>query len=74
MSARDFAAAVFAIDQGDARKDRIDVKSASRWLSLLLEADSERFIRWFLQEKLELIEFYLFNSIEVRVREHPGRV
>ena len=52
------------------RKDRIDVKSASRWLSLLLEADSERFIRWFLQEKLELIEFYLFNSIEVRVKEH----
>ena len=52
------------------RKDRIDVKSASRWLSLLLEADSERFIRWFLQEKLELIEFYLFNSLEVRVKEH----
>jgi hypothetical protein len=51
-------------------KDRIDVKSASRWLSLLLEADSERFIRWFLQEKLELIEFYLFNSLEVRVKEH----
>ena len=52
------------------RKDRIDVESVSRWLSLLLEADSERFIRWFLQEKLELIEFYLFKSIEVRVREH----
>ena len=52
------------------RRDRIEVESVSRWLSLLLNADSERFIRWFLQEKLELIEFYLFNSIEVRVREH----
>jgi hypothetical protein len=52
------------------RKDRIDVTSASRWLSLLLEADPERFIYWFLQEKLDLIEFYLFNSIEVRVKEH----
>jgi hypothetical protein len=36
----------------------------------LLEADPKRFIRWFLEEKLELIEFYLFRSIEVRVKEH----
>lgn len=51
-------------------RDRIEVESVSRWLSLLLNADPERFTRWFLQEKLELIEFYLFNSIEVRVKEH----
>ena len=52
------------------RKDQIDVESVPRWLSLLLEADPKRFIRWFLEEKLELIEFYLFKSIEVRVKEH----
>ena len=52
------------------RKDQINIDSVSRWLSLLLEADPKRFIRWFLEEKLELIEFYLFRSIEVRVREH----
>ena len=52
------------------RKDQIDVESVSRWLSLLLQADSKRFIRWFVEEKLELIEFYLFRSIEVRVKEH----
>ena len=52
------------------RKDQIDIDSVSRWLSLLLDADPKRFIRWFLEEKLELIEFYLFRSIEVRVREH----
>ncbi len=52
------------------RKDQIDIDSVPRWLSLLLEADPKRFIRWFLAEKLELIEFYLFRSIEVRVREH----
>ncbi len=51
-------------------KDQIDVESALRWLSLLLEADPKRFVRWFLEEKLELIEFYLFKSIEVRVKEH----
>ncbi len=52
------------------RKDQIDLESISRWLSLLLEADPKRFIRWFLEEKLELVEFYLFKSIEVRVRDH----
>ncbi len=52
------------------QKDRIDIKSVSRWLGLLLDADPQRFIRWFLEQKLEFIEFYLFNNIEVRVREH----
>ncbi|MBW2450596.1 MAG: hypothetical protein JRE92_09245 [Deltaproteobacteria bacterium] len=51
-------------------KDQIDIESVSRWLSLLLDADPKRFIRWFLAEKLELVEFYLFRSIEVRVKEH----
>ena len=52
------------------RKGQIDIESVSRWLSLLLETDPKRFIRWFLAEKLELVEFYLFRSIEVRVKEH----
>jgi hypothetical protein len=52
------------------QKDRIDIKSVSRWLGLLLDADPQRFMRWFLEQQLEFIEFYLFNNIEVRVREH----
>ena len=52
------------------RRDQIDIECVSRWLSLLLQADPKRFIRWFVEEKLELIEFYLFKSIEVRVKEH----
>jgi hypothetical protein len=52
------------------QKDRIDIKSVSRWLGLLLDADPQRFIRWFLEQKLEFIEFYLFKNIDVRVREH----
>jgi len=52
------------------QKDRIDIKSFSRWLGLLLDADPQRFIRWFLEQKLEFIEFYLFKNIEVRVIEH----
>ena len=52
------------------QKDRIGVESLSNWLSLLLEADPKRFIRWFIEEKLELVELYLFENIEVRIREH----
>ena len=52
------------------QKDRIDIKSVSRWLGLLFDADPQRFMRWFLEQQLEFIEFYLFNNIEVRVREH----
>ena len=52
------------------QKDRMDIKSVTRWMNLLLEADPKRFMRWALEEKLEFIEFYLFKNIEVRVREH----
>jgi hypothetical protein len=52
------------------QKDRLGNESLSRWLSLLLDADPKRFIRWFLEEKLEIVEFYLFKNIEVRVKEH----
>jgi hypothetical protein len=52
------------------QRDRIDFKSVTRWMNLLLEADPKRFVRWTLDEKLEIIEFYLFKNIEVRVREH----
>jgi hypothetical protein len=52
------------------QKDRLDPKAVTRWLSLLLEADAKRFFRWFLEEKLEFVELYLFRNIEVRIREH----
>ena len=52
------------------QKDRIDLQSVTRWLGLLLEADQPRFIRWFLEQKLEFIEFYLFHNVEVRVVDH----
>jgi len=52
------------------QKDRIDLKLATRWMSLLLEADPRRFIRWVLEEQLEFVELYLFRNLEVRIREH----
>jgi hypothetical protein len=52
------------------QKDHLDIKSVTRWMSLLLEADPQRFVRWALEDKLEFLELYLFKNIEVRVREH----
>lgn len=52
------------------QKDRIEINSVTRWMSLLLEADSQRFVRWLLNDQLEFIEFYLFKNLEVRIREH----
>jgi len=51
-------------------KDRIEVHGVTRWLRFLLEADPERFVRWFLKDRLNFVEFYLFHNIEMRVREH----
>ena len=50
--------------------DRIEIKSLTRWLGLLFEADPKRFIRWFLEDRLSFGELYLFHTIEVRIREH----
>jgi hypothetical protein len=51
-------------------KDRIEISGVTRWLTLLMEADPKRFMRWFLQDRIGFVEFYLFHNIEVRIREH----
>jgi len=58
------------VDLESWQRDQVDIHAVSRWLDLLLEADPKRFINWFLKEKLEFVEFYLYKNIEVRVREH----
>ncbi|MGD2097199.1 MAG: DUF6178 family protein [Desulfobacterales bacterium] len=52
------------------QKDHIDVNAVTRWMNLLMEADSRRFINWLLKDQLEFTEFYLFKNLEVRIREH----
>jgi hypothetical protein len=51
------------------QKDRIELKSVTRWLDLLFKVDPDRFIKWFLDQKTEFMEFYLFKNIEVKIRE-----
>lgn len=50
-------------------KDRVKLTSITRWLDLLFRVDPNRFIHWFLDQKTEFIEFYLYKNIEVRIRE-----
>ena len=51
-------------------KDRLEIRSITKWLDLLLKADPVRLIKWLINEKTEFLEFYLFKNIEVRIREH----
>ena len=60
----------YILDMEIWQRDRIDIQSTTRWLDILLKADPNRFIHWFLNEKSEFMEFYLFNFIELRIREH----
>lgn len=65
----------YILDMEAWQKDKIVLNSALKWFDLLLKADADRFIQWVQKEKLELFEFCLFKTIEVRVREHdedPG--
>jgi hypothetical protein len=52
------------------QRDRIDLGDLARWLDLLYRADARRTLKWLMTEKMDLLEFFLFNNVEVRVREH----
>jgi len=51
-------------------RDRLDLAAITRWFDLLHRSDPIRALRWLVEHKLELLEFYLFSNIEVRIREH----
>ena len=44
--------------------------SLTRWFGLMLTADPQRFLNWLKQDKTNLLEFYLYHNIEIRIREH----
>jgi len=52
------------------KKDRLEITSITKWLHLLFKADPVRLIKWLTMEKIQFLEFYLLNNIEVRIREH----
>ena len=60
----------YMLDVESWTKDRIDFQALTEWLNLLLTSAPQRFVDWAMTEHPELIEYYLFNTIEVIVREH----
>lgn len=60
----------FILDIETWKKDRIAIPALTRWLQLLFKADPDRFIRWIYEEKTYFFEYYLYQNIELRIREH----
>ena len=60
----------YIVDLETWQKDRIELISITRWLDLLFRINPNRFVRWALDNKTELLEFYLHKNIEVRIREN----
>ena len=60
----------FILDIEVWEKDRIALQAASKWLDLIFRADSNRFIKWFLDQKTDLNDFFLNKNIEVKIREY----
>jgi len=59
----------YILDMEVWEKDKIELHSIARWLDLLFKVDPQRFIKWFLKDKTNFVEFYLFKNIEVKIRE-----
>jgi hypothetical protein len=59
----------YIIDLEVWEKDRIELASMTRWFDLLFKVDPNRFIKWSLDQKIEFMEFYLSQNLEVKIRE-----
>ena len=62
----------YILDQEIWQRDRVDSTATTQWLERLLRSESspQRMVHWLAEEKTDLIELFLFRSIEVRMREH----
>ena len=59
----------YLMDREIWERDKIELSSVTRWLNLMLQANSARTIKWFIEQKIDYAEYYLFKNIEVVVRE-----
>ena len=60
----------FLVDMEVWNRDRINIEAVTKWLNLFLKADSNRLIKWAVEEKADLLEYYLFKNLQVVVRRH----
>ncbi len=59
----------FMLDMAIWKGDRIENRSLTRWLNLRFLADPDRFLRWFLNDETEFVEWYLFRNIHIQFLE-----
>jgi hypothetical protein len=50
-------------------RDRLNHHAAAQWICLLSTADPQRIAQWFSTRKTDFLEFFIFNTIEVKIRE-----
>lgn len=58
-------------------RDRIQLDTVVYWLNLLHQADPNRFLNWTMEEKYDLLEYFLYRKADIHVREHdedPGDI
>jgi hypothetical protein len=60
----------YILDLESWEKDRINIESVHAWFDLLFRASAKRTLKWLLENKTGLLEFFLFKNIEVKIREH----
>ncbi len=60
----------YILDMEIWHRDQIDLKSVTHWFNLLMKAAPSRFIHWSLQEKPDLMEYYLNQTVELCIRAH----
>jgi hypothetical protein len=58
----------FLLDLELWKKDRLDLRQASRWIGRLLQADPARTVQWLLSEGEYLTYFYLSKVLQVEIR------
>ncbi len=60
----------FILDMEIWNRDRIRLDSLTDWIDSALNADPRRLVDWFAKTRTNTIEYYLFKTIDVFVREH----
>lgn len=60
----------YILDVETWEKDRLNLTAVTEWMGRMIDADPRRFVRWMAAEKPQLMEYLLFHSIEVVIREH----
>lgn len=48
--------------------DRVSLFDLGKWLDVLMKADAPRLVKWLMESRIDIAEFYLNQNIELRIR------